>query len=287
MTATAADLRPVRLDRDRVDELARALEDDFGRHPGEGILRHQVMLDALRRGELRRFTVWPGAYIRGAVYEGASGALVPAGLAEAGAPLAAVANQASWRVLVGDAPIGHAVIDGTARGLFRRRARAREQRLMIAPASTLSPPGTRPTGVRRAVRGDLEDLVDMACRLHVEDRMGPPIAAGMRGSVRARMRDSIGSGRTWVTATGDELLAKVDLSVLSRQVGAQIAGVYVHKHARGHGIGTVLVNYVARAGVDEVGVGVTLHVRADNVGAIVAYERAGLVDVAPWILAVR
>lgn len=287
MTATAPRLRPARLTRARAEELARALRDDFGRRPGGGVLRHQVMLDALARGELRRFTLWAPERVGGALFAGGSGSLVPAGLPDVGPALAEVAERISWRVLVGDAALCTEVVDHAGRGLFRRRPRMRQQRLMIATARSLPAPGAPPPGARPAVRGDLEPLVEMACRLHVEDRMGPPIAAGMRGPVRARMRDSIDAGRTWVVAAGAELVAKVDLSVLSSEVGAQIAGVYVRRHARGRGVGTALVRHVARAAAAEVGVGVTLHVRADNAGAIATYERAGLVDVAAWVLALR
>ena len=59
------------------------------------------------------------------------------------------------------------------------------------------------------------------------------------------------------------------------------------KRARGHGMGTALVRHVLRVAAQEVGVGVTLHVRADNHAALKAYGRAGLVDAASWVLAVR
>ncbi|MDP9406059.1 MAG: GNAT family N-acetyltransferase, partial [Actinomycetota bacterium] len=142
-------------------------------------------------------------------------------------------------------------------------------------------------GYRRATARDVDALTEHACRLHVEDRMGPPIARSNRPAVRARMSDSIVRGLTFVVERNGVAVAKLDLSLRSRRRGAQIAGVYVMPAYRGQGIAGGAVATLARELLAEGLPGVTLHVRADNAAAIAAYRRAGLTDRGPWTLALR
>jgi predicted GNAT family acetyltransferase len=79
----------------------------------------------------------------------------------------------------------------------------------------------------------------------------------------------------------------VDLSIRSLRRGAQIAGVYVDRPHRGGGIGGALVASVTRGLLDAGVPGATLHVRADNLPALQAYQRAGYTDHGAWVLALR
>ncbi len=283
MTATeptAGRLRPV--DAEAARELLERGPD--GRRDLAGVLAHQFPLQALDRGELDRLMVWPVERPVGVLYAAGSGTIMPAGDPRAAPALAEVAGDLGWRVLVGPSELGEALLAEVGRGLFRRRPRAREQRFMVCTEviDLPAPPGLRPADQR-----DLDVLVDLACRLHVEDAMGPPIPESARGSVRARLRDSVAGGDTWVVADRGRVVAKVDVSLRSRTRGAQIAGVYVSEEARGRGIATRAVGAVA-AGLLRQGLpGVTLHVRADNAAAIAAYRRAGFVDRGRWTLALR
>jgi uncharacterized protein len=279
-TRGARGLRP----RD-IPTVVDLLEDDFGRHPGRGAAANQFLLDALDRGEHERFAVWPDRATGAVIYVGQSGTVVPAG-DPAGAPaLAEVADGTAWRVLIGDAPIAGAVVEHAGRGIFRRRANAREQRFMVAervPSVVHAPVGMRPADL-----GDLGEVTAFACGLHVEDRMGPPIPRSGRAGVRSRMRESILRGGTWVIERSGRLVGKVDLSIRSVRRGAQIAGVYVDDEWRGHGIAGDCVAAIARELLDQGLPAVTLHVRSDNAPAIRAYGRAGFVDWGPWVLAIR
>jgi ribosomal protein S18 acetylase RimI-like enzyme len=293
MTTTPARQGTRRLDAATVPEVAALLERDFDQPPqvaaaGTPALPNAVLLDALDRGEHDRFLVWPGDAPEGLIYASPSGTLVPAGDPTAAPALAEPAERLGWRVLVGDARIGQALLDATPHGVFRRRVRAREQRLMAVEAGELADlDAPEAPGFRLARRGDLDVLVDFACRLHVEDQMGPPIARSARGNVRARLEETVAGGGTWVIEDGGVPLGKADLSLRSRRRGAQIAGVYVAAEARGRGVATgliaSLVRMLLRAGLP----GVSLHVRADNVPAIAAYARAGLTDRGAWLLALR
>ena len=287
MTVAASDPRAARLGRDGVARLIQLLESDFGRadDPHEGVTVNQFLLDALDRGEHRAMSVWPADDPIGVCYVGSGGLVVPAGLSEATQPLAAVVRMSGWRVLVGDLEMGEAIVDQTSAGLFRRRAYAREQRLMAAGSNVADAPEL--PGLRRAELRDLERLTDFACGLHVEDQMGPPLSRSGRSAVQQRVASSIRRGSSWTIEAEGQAVAKIDVSIESRRRGAQLAGVFVDRGWRDRGLarGGVadLTGRLLRGGMPSV----TLHVRADNMPAIRAYEGAGYIDRRRWLLALR
>lgn len=304
MTATPPRERLRRLSRGDASRVAELLESGWGTgippRSGAGLaprlgasLPSQYLLDALDRGEHERFLVWPGGDPMALLYSGRTGTLVPAGDPAAAGALSDAAERLGWRVMVGDAPLGWALLEQRAAGpggLFRRRVNAREQRFLAVEAADLDagwlqePPIE---GFRLARTDDLAELVDFACRLHVEDRMGPPIARSARSSVRSRMLESVGRDATWVVERHGVAVGKADLSLRSHLRGAQIAGVYVDARWRGQGVAAGLVSGMIRLLVTDGVPAVTLHVRADNAPAIAAYARAGLTDRGRWILALR
>lgn len=247
-------------------------------------LAHQFALEAIDRREVGRLMAWPPARPVAAILHAAGGTVMPAGGMAAADALAEAVIESGWRVLVGPAELGEAVLDALGRGLFRRRVVSREQRFMTAVQPVAM---AAPAGLRLAEEADLDALTDMACRLHVEDRMGPTIPASGRASVRARLRHSVGHGRTWVVERRGTPIAKIDLALRSLRRGAQIAGVYVYPAWRRGGLGTAAIAALTRALLAEGLPGVTLHVRADNEPARAAYARAGYADQGPWTLALR
>ncbi|MBW3602129.1 MAG: GNAT family N-acetyltransferase [Actinobacteria bacterium] len=284
MAASAAGTT-ARLRADDADRLMRRLESGLGGDAGgDAQLWYQYPLSALDDGEHRRFVVWPADDPAGVLYVSASGTLVPAGDPAAGPHLADAAERAGWSVLVGDAPLARSLLHAWPRGLLRRRPKAREQRFMLTRRRPRVPatPGFRP-----AHDGDLQELTDFACRLHVEDEMGPPISRSGQEVVRARARDRVARGATWVVERRGRPVAKVDVALCSRRRGAQLAGVYVERDWRGRGLGAAAVGLTTRHLLDAGVPGVTLHVRSDNVAAIAAYRRAGLVDAGALVLALR
>lgn len=286
MTATPTRNAPQPLGPADAARLAGLLESDFGRVPG-GSFRHHYLLDALDRGEWARFVAWPAERPVGVLYLGGTGTFVPAGDPSAGLPLAPVAERAGWRILVGDEAIGRALLVALPKTVFRKRPRSRVQRLMVATPATVPHAAPVVPGFRRAARPDLERITDMACRLHVEDRMGAPLVGPARRAVWDRMADAVARGTSWVVERDGIAVAKVDLSLRSTRRGAQIAGVYVDAAWRGQGLAAGAVGRLTRDLLAEDLPVVSLHVREDNVPAIRAYERAGYVDDGPWLLALR
>lgn len=287
MTTTPARSRTARLARADVPYVTALLERDFGhRRAGGWAYEHHYLLDALDRGEHSRFVIWPDADPVAVLHFGSTGTLVPAGDPAAAAAFAAAANPTGWQILLGDLEISQAVLDLATRSLFRRRVSAREQRLMIATASSV-PGGDPPDGFRLARASDLDRLTDFACQLHVEDQMGTPILRTGRGAVRSRVAEGIAQGATWVVDRGGAPIAKIDLSMRSWRRGVQLAGVFVEPKWRDRGIGGSAVRALIRELLDSGFPVVSLHVRADNTPAIAAYRRAGFTDQRPWLLALR
>ncbi|MEX2619354.1 MAG: GNAT family N-acetyltransferase [Egibacteraceae bacterium] len=282
MSAPTASAGARRLDQPGIERLTGLLESGFDGRSDP--MAHQHLLDALDRHEHVRFLVWPPADPVGVLYIGASGAVMAAGDPEAATAFAGPAEHADWRVLLGDAVPCQALLDASSKGFFRRRHSAREQRFMATTAPLGSP---HLPGLRRAEPAELERLTDFACRLHVEDRMGPQISRAGRAAVRARMHDSITAGATWVLERDGLSVAKIDLSLSSPRRGAQLAGVYVEEPWRGLGLGSAAIAAVTAELLTQGLPCVTLHVRADNGAAIAAYRRAGFADRGPWLLALR
>ncbi|WP_370326902.1 GNAT family N-acetyltransferase [Euzebya sp.] len=287
MTTTPARATAQRLRPDDVPRVTAALESDFGRL-GAGMWdpRHHYLLDALDRGEVDRFVVFGDDRPRAVVHLGLTGTVVPAGDPAAAEALAPSIDRARWRILIGDEPLARALVEASSRSWWRRRPSTRVQRLMTTDAAGVAP-GAPIEGFRRASRADLDLLEDFACRLHVEDRMGPPLVGGARQGVRHRMAESVDRGMTWVVQRHGRPVAKVDLSLHSLRRGAQIAGVYVQRDVRGRGIATGMIATLARELLDGGLPVVSLHVRDDNVAAIAAYRRAGFTERGNWILALR
>ncbi|QBI20585.1 GNAT family N-acetyltransferase [Egibacter rhizosphaerae] len=278
-TPTHTEVRVV--DRHLAPRVAGWLEGDPTR---DGVLAHQHLLDALDSGEEERVLVWPADEPRAVAFLASTGTLIVSGDAAGGPPLAAHLHGSGWRVLLGDAALGRALLEAGSRGVLRRRGRAREQRLMGTREPVDLPP---PVGLRRARPADEEAVTELAARLHVEDRMGPPLSRPARASVGDRLRDSIARGATWVVPRDGEIVAKVDVALASPLRGAQLAGVYVAEAWRGQGIAASAIAAVTRELMAEGMPGVTLHVRADNGPGRRAYARAGYADIAEWLLALR
>ena len=230
--------------------------------------------------------VWPGDDPVAVLYLGPLGTVVAAGDPVAGPLLGPVADRAGWRVLIGDAPITRAVLEASQAGWFRRRPHAREQRFMLADPLRL-PPVAAPPGFRLATPEDVPAMADMACRLHVEDQMGPPVSGMARDAVHARMAESVRQGSSYVVERAGIAVAKIDLSLRSARRGAQLAGVYVQRAHRGQGIASHAVTALTRQLLAEGFSVVSLHVRSDNTPAIRAYANAGYTDLGPWLLAIR
>lgn len=275
-----------RLDDARVARLQSKLEQGFAGSEYDAwcVLRHQQLLDALDRRRHHRFAIWPPDDPVGVGYVASNGTLVVAGARAAGDPLARFTDGSGWRVLVGDFEPAEEIVRHASKGLLRRGPRAREQRLMATRQPVQLEP---PRGWAEGRLEHLDDVAELACRLHVEDQMGPPLSRAGRSAVKSRMRESLQSGRTWVVVRSGRAVAKVDVPLLSRRRGAQIAGVYVRKDHRGQGLATGLVALVTRRLFEQEVLGVTLHVRSDNAAAIRSYERAGLVDCGAWMLALK
>jgi uncharacterized protein len=253
--------------------------------PAGGAARHMFALSALESfgadpirlasdGELWGLAVvFPGRLV------------VPCG--DADAIVAAGPPTRRWRLLVGDVAAGDAVLDGVPRD---PALVVHDQRfLLVDPEQVPTATELPDPGLRRAESADLPKLAQLAVRLHVDDRFGPdPGRAGERG-YRQRLEQTVRQGLVYCVGAIGAPVMKLERSVSSRRYGVQLAGIVVDTEARGQGLGRAAVAAAVRAALVE---GprdrpISLHVRADNQPALVAYGAAGFVDAEAWRLAVR
>lgn len=201
----------------------------------------------------------------------------------------AVGPTPTWRLLVGDAVAADALL---ARGV-RDRGVIHDQRYLAVDAEAVPDEHeVSDPGVRRAVEADVDTLAALAVRLHVDDGFGPdPGEIGRRG-YRARLVQSVRSGVIDVIGPVGAPVAKLERSVDHARYGVQLAGIVVAPERRGEGLGRGLVAVAVRRALAERArsgapvPAVTLHTRAANAAALVAYRAAGLRVVEPWRLAV-
>jgi ribosomal protein S18 acetylase RimI-like enzyme len=201
----------------------------------------------------------------------------------------AVGPAPSWRLLVGDAAAADALLARAARG----RGVVHDQRyLAVDPGAVPGETDLPDPGVRPAEEADVEALAGLAVQLHVDDGFGPdPGETGRRG-YRDRLALSVRSGAVDVVGPVGRPVAKLERSVDHPRYGVQLAGIVVDPEHRGRGIGRGLVGFATRRAIaahlarsGRVPV-VTLHTRAANVAALIAYEAAGFRVVEPWRLAI-
>jgi GNAT superfamily N-acetyltransferase len=276
-----------------LDVLVRALE--RWPAPAGGAVRHLLPLAALDSGgpSVMRITgsvddVRPGGVPRvGVVVRVGRDVLAVAG--DAPTITRSLGPSPTWRLLVGDVAAADALLVRGVRG----RGVVHDQRyLAAAPDEVPGATAVPDPGVRSAVEADVEVLADLAVRLHVDDGFGPdPGEAGRRG-YRARLAVAVRSGVVDVVGPVGRPVAKLERSVDHPRYGVQLAGIVVAPDHRGRGIGRGLVAVATRRALEgrhRLGApppAVTLHTRAANAPALVAYAAAGFRVVEPWRLAV-
>lgn len=202
----------------------------------------------------------------------------------------AIGPSPTWRLLVGDAAAADAVL---RRGTRLHPFVAHDQRYLAVDVAAVPDDAIVPDpGVRRAEAADVDALAGLAVQLHVDDGFGAdPGPVGWRG-YRDRLAVSVRAGAVDVVGPVGRPVAKLERSVDHPRYGVQLAGIVVAPDHRGRGIGRGLVAVAARRAIGGRRASgasapvITLHTRAANAAALVAYAAAGFRVVEPWRLAV-
>jgi ribosomal protein S18 acetylase RimI-like enzyme len=293
MIASLAARRWHRPRSDELDAIVRALEDWPA--PCGGAVRHLLPLAAIDSGGAAVVRVSgdarerrdDGTALVGVAVRVGRDVLTVAG--DARTVARAIGPTPTWRLLVGDALAADALL---ARGARPTGHVVHDQRYLAVAADAVPGESDVPDpGVRAAEAADVEALADLAVRLHIDDGFGPDPGEGGRRGYRERLAVSVRSGVVDVVGPVGRPIAKLERSVDHPRYGVQLAGIVVAPDHRGRGIGRGLVAVATRraiAGRRALGMpapAVTLHTRADNAPAIVAYEAAGFRVVEPWRLA--
>lgn len=253
--------------------------------PTGGAVRHMFALSAIESfgAEPLRLAADDRRWGLAVVFPGRL--IVPCGDPEAIA--AAPVPIRRWRLLVGDAAAGDALLSRVGRD---ETLVIQDQRFMVVERARVPTATELPDpGLRRAEPDDLDALAELAVRLHVDDRFGPnPGRAGFRG-YRERLQATVRQGLVWCVGPSGAPVFKLERSVSSRRWGVQLAGIVADPSVRGTGLARGAVAASVRQALTE---GprdrpISLHVRADNAPALKAYDAAGFVDGEAWRLVVR
>ena len=135
------------------------------------------------------------------------------------------------------------------------------------------PPPAGESGLRPAVRADVERLVP-ACAAAHELELGVDPAGRNVETFRWRTESQVDEGRSWLWLEDDVVLFKAEASAWTPHA-VQIQQVWVDPEARGRGYASRGLRDLCRL-LLETTPAVTLFVRTDNAPAIALYESIGM-----------
>lgn len=227
----------------------------------------RVFLEDVARRESGRFAALEGVEddLRAVCHLGTN--VVPSGVG-CGA-FAEIAVKASPRMLIGEQKAVTELWDEAR----RRLGRPREDRLGQPVYVSTTPPEPGGTGLRAAMRTDLDVLVPACARAHYEELGVDPLRRDPNG-FRWRTRVQIEEGRSWLWLEDGVILFKAEASAWTPSA-VQLQQVWVDPPARRKGHAERALRDLIRLLLAEVPA-VCLFVRAENEPAIRLYETVGM-----------
>lgn len=154
-----------------------------------------------------------------------------------------------------------------------RVGRPREDRPGQPVYATSEPPEPGGTGLRPAVRADLDLLVPACAAAHEEELGVDPLRRDREG-FRSRTLAQIEEGRSWLWTENGVILFKAEASAWTPSA-VQLQQVWTDPEARGRGYATRALRDLIRLLLERTPV-VCLFVRRENDVAIRLYERVGM-----------
>jgi uncharacterized protein len=131
--------------------------------------------------------------------------------------------------------------------------------------------------VRAGTTDDLATLYPACVAMYTEEVGVSPEEAGGGNLYRARVRQLIGRGWSFVRYDEGELVFKAEVACATDQA-AQVQGVWVPSHRRGEGIATAGMAAVVELVRERIAPTVSLYVNDWNHAARAAYDRVGFVE---------
>jgi GNAT superfamily N-acetyltransferase len=180
-----------------------------------------------------------------------------------------LAAQARPRMLIGEQG---AVTELWEEGR-RRLGRPREDRIGQPVYLSTDPPEPGGTGLRPAIRTDLDVLVPACAKAHFEELGVDPLRRDPNG-FRWRTRIQIEDGRSWIWLEDGVILFKAEASAWTPSA-VQLQQVWVDPPARRAGYAARALRDLIRILLDQVP-SVCLFVRSENAPAIRLYEAVGM-----------
>jgi uncharacterized protein len=131
--------------------------------------------------------------------------------------------------------------------------------------------------VRRSTRFDLDVLYPACVAMYTEEVGVSPESGNGRDLYRARVKQLITKGWSFVRIDNDELVFKAEVACVS-PYAAQIQGVYVNPSRRGEGIAAAGIAAVVEQIQADIAPVASLYVNEWNEPARRAYDRCGFVE---------
>lgn len=128
--------------------------------------------------------------------------------------------------------------------------------------------------VRRGEPADFDLLFPRCVEMFTAEVGISPLSRGMEGAYRARVRDAIAAGRSFLRIDDGVVLFKTEIGAISA-AACQLQGVWVNPELRGRGLSAPALAAVATIAMRETAPAVELYVNDFNTVARRAYERVG------------
>jgi predicted GNAT family acetyltransferase len=217
-----------------------------------------------------------GGALRSLCYSGAN--LVPVAATSAALPVFAARARAQGRVCSSVVGPAESVLPlwsmlepawGTARDI-------RDCQPLLA---TSEPPAVVPSPfVRRAGAADLAALVPACVAMYTEEIGVSPIGRDGGSFYRAKVAESVRSGRTYVQVEDGRVVFKAELAAVTASA-CQVQGVWVAPDRRGEGLGAAGMSAVTADALRTAAPVVSLYVNDFNAAAQRVYRRCGFTRV--------
>jgi hypothetical protein len=145
------------------------------------------------------------------------------------------------------------------------------QPLLVATAPPEVPASP---AVRRAVPADLDAVLPACVAMYTEEIGVSPIGRDGGAFYRARVAESVRSGRTYVQTEDGRVVFKAELAAVTPEV-CQVQGVWVAPDRRGEGLGVAGMAAVVGDALRTAAPVVSLYVNDFNAPALAVYGRCG------------
>jgi predicted GNAT family acetyltransferase len=160
-----------------------------------------------------------------------------------------------------------------------RDVRPRQPLLVAAKPAALVAPDR---AVRRVRPDEYQALLPACVAMFTEEVGVSPIASDGGALYRARVRELVGTGRSFARIEDGRVIFKAEIGAVTSEA-CQVQGVWVAPERRGEGLSEIGMAAVVEIALREIAPRVSLYVNDYNVRARAAYRRVGFAEVGAFM----